>query len=53
MGAHALLSLAVENSVSSKPEGKVDSLSLLLGLDPATFCTPTHRSDYMAKSQTK
>jgi hypothetical protein len=43
MGAHVLLSLAVENSSNSKPEGKVDSLPLL-GLDSATFGTPTHSS---------
>jgi hypothetical protein len=45
MGDRVLLPLAV----NSKSEQKVDLLALL-GLDPATFATPLHRSNHTAKS---
>jgi hypothetical protein len=49
MGSHVLLSLAVESSVNSKPEQKVDSLPLP-GINPAT---PTNRFDHTVKNHPK
>jgi hypothetical protein len=49
MGAQVLLPLTVKNSINSKPELKVDSLSLL-GLDPMTSGTQWLCSNRTAES---